>query len=334
MDELFKKTNEFLVEFEKILNKEFEKNEPTTLAAHEAYDYLREWDYLFEELWEKESKYYLFGARHQYQNTRNYELKELNDKGVYFRFCKFKVYEKTYKERLNKFQEIYEDAQEISFLEDELKGYSNPIDSEEPFKYLDLKQKKDLTFTRKRTVDFLVQQAKTTGYNIIVSGDESLEVTKFVQKDFFDEFIRSSKKKIKFLNSLPPVKKSATEIKIDRVKEKKPITVKNRKIVDIVKKINLEVEFLREDCTPEDFIDVLTGASEKDIYLNIDNRNFHYLLTKIGEYFFNFSFTAVAKTNKIHSKRGTLLKANNLNNAKVDYPSLKDDIDEVFKNFK
>ena len=173
MDELFKKTNEFLVEFEKILNKEFEKNEPTTLAAHEAYDYLREWDYLFEELWEKESKYYLFGARHQYQNTRNYELKELNDKGVFFRFCKFKVYEKTYKERLNKFQEIYVDAQEISFLEDELEAYSNPIGSEEPFKYLDLKQKKNLTFTRKRTVDFLVQQAKITGYNIIVSGDES-----------------------------------------------------------------------------------------------------------------------------------------------------------------
>jgi len=43
---------------------------------------------------------------------------------------------------------------------------------------------------------------------------------------------------------------------------------------------------------------------------------------------------AVAKTNKIHSKRGTLLKANNITNAKGDYPSLKDSIDEVFKNFK
>ena len=175
---------------------------------------------------------------------------------------------------------------------------------------------------------------KNIEYFIPVSSYQSLELIQFLKKDFIDEFIRSSKKKIEFLNSLSIVKENATEIKTNRVKEKKPITVKNRKIVDIVKKINLEVEFLREDCTPEDFIDVLTGASEKDIYLNIDNRNFHYLLTKIGEYFFNFSFTAVAKTNKIHSKRGTLLKANNLNNAKVDYPSLKDDIDEVFKNFK
>lgn len=50
MDELFKKTNEFLVEFEKILNKEFEKNEPTTLAAQEVYDYEYELDYVFNEL--------------------------------------------------------------------------------------------------------------------------------------------------------------------------------------------------------------------------------------------------------------------------------------------
>ena len=174
MDELFKKTNEFLVKFYAILKELEESIKPSAATGYSDDYYIKdELDYIKDELWEKESKYYLFGAGHQYQNTRNYELKELNDKGVFFRFCKFKVYEKTYKERLNKFQEIYVDAQEISFLEDELEAYSNPIGSEEPFKYLDLKQKKDLTFTRKRTVDFLVQQAKITGYNIIVSGDES-----------------------------------------------------------------------------------------------------------------------------------------------------------------
>ena len=92
MDELFEKTKEFLGKFEKILNKEFEKNEPTTLVALEEYDYVGELDYLFNELWEKESDYYLFGAGHQYENIRNCELKELTDNGIYFRFCKFKVY--------------------------------------------------------------------------------------------------------------------------------------------------------------------------------------------------------------------------------------------------
>ena len=173
MDELFKKTKDFLVEFEKILNKEFETNKPTTFAAHEEYDYEGELDSLFNELWEKESVYYLFGAGHEYENTRNCELKELTDKGIYFPFCKFKEYEKTYKERLSKFQEIYEDSEEIDFIEKELEAFSKPIGSEEPFKYSDIKQKTDLTFTRKRTVGFLVQQAKITGYNIIVTGDES-----------------------------------------------------------------------------------------------------------------------------------------------------------------
>ena len=174
MDELFKKTNEFLVKFYAILKELEESIKPSAATGYGDDYYIKdELDYIFDELWKKESKYYLFGAGHQYQNTRNYELEELTDKGIYFRFCKFKVYEKTYKERLNKFQEIYVDAQEISFLEDELEAYSNPIGSEEPFKYLDLKQKKDFTFTRKRIVDFLVQQAKITGYNIIVSGDES-----------------------------------------------------------------------------------------------------------------------------------------------------------------
>ena len=121
---------------------------------------------------------------------------------------------------------------------------------------------------------------------------------------------------------------------LKKEKTTKHITIKNKRIQPLLTQLNLKIEFLREDCTPEDFIAVLTRKSEKEIHLNIDNRNFHYLLTKIQEYFFNYSITAVAKTNKIHSKRRTLLKANNLINAKGDYPLLKDSIDGVFKNFK
>ena len=128
----------------------------------------------------------------------------------------------------------------------------------------------------------------------------------------------------------------AFEEKLGFKKERntKHITIRNKRILPLLTQLNLKVEFLREDCSPEDFIAVLKVASKKEIHLNIDNRNFHYLLTKIKEYFFNFTITAVGQTNKIRSKRGTLLKANNLINAKGDYPSLKDSIDEVFKNFK
>ena len=110
------------------------------------------------------------------------------------------------------------------------------------------------------------------------------------------------------------------------------ITVKNKKIFKILERVNLEIDFLKEGVTVTDFINVLTGAFEKEIHLNIDNRNFHYLLSKMKEYFFNFSNTTVARTNKIFSKSGTKLTPNNLNNSKSDSPVLKIRIDTIFNS--
>ena len=46
---------------------------------------------------------------------------------------------------------------------------------------------------------------------INVEGYEALEVTQFVSKDFFDDFIRGSKKKIEFLKDLSKLKENAAE---------------------------------------------------------------------------------------------------------------------------
>lgn len=128
----------------------------------------------------------------------------------------------------------------------------------------------------------------------------------------------------------------AFEGKLGLKNQNKPkrINVKDKRVHSLITQLNLKIEFLREDCSPEDFIAVLKGASEKEIHLNIDNRSFHYLLTKIKDYFFNFSITAVADTNKIHSKKGTLLASKNLRNSKVDSPRLKPEIDGILINFR
>tara|TARA_R110002012_G_scaffold321696_1_gene550800 strand:- start:117 stop:836 length:720 start_codon:yes stop_codon:yes gene_type:complete len=124
------------------------------------------------------------------------------------------------------------------------------------------------------------------------------------------------------------------QLGVKEKREKDRITVKDKKeIKDILERLTLEVEFLREDFTSEDFLRALISPTAKKIYLNIDNQSFHYLLSQIRVYFFNFSITAVAKTENFYSKKGTLLKANNLNNAKSDYPSLKDSIDSALKKF-
>ena len=127
----------------------------------------------------------------------------------------------------------------------------------------------------------------------------------------------------------------AFEEKLGLKKEKitKHITINNKLILPLLTQLNLKIEFLREDSSPEDFIAVLTRKSEKEIHLNIDNRSFHYLLSKIKEYFFNFSYTAVAETNKIYSKGGKVIKAKTLRNSKSEYPKHKDNIDRILNNF-
>ena len=124
------------------------------------------------------------------------------------------------------------------------------------------------------------------------------------------------------------------KLEIKKVKEKRRITIKNKKVYNLLEQLNLKIELLRVDCTSKDFIDVLIGKSEKNIHLNIDNRSFYYLLSKLSDYFFNLSKTAVAITNKIYSSRGTLISVKNLLNSKALHPKHKDAIDRVFKKFE
>jgi len=119
-----------------------------------------------------------------------------------------------------------------------------------------------------------------------------------------------------------------------KVKEKRRITIKNKIIYNLLQQLNLELDFLRDDLTSKDFIKVLIGESKKEIHLNIDNRSFYYLLTKLKSFFYTFSISAVARTNKIHGFKGTLLKVKNLLNAKCLHPKHKDAIDRVFKKFE
>ena len=124
------------------------------------------------------------------------------------------------------------------------------------------------------------------------------------------------------------------KLEIKKVNEKRRITIKNKKVDSLVEQLNLELDFLRDDLTSKDFVNVLIGTSDKNIHLNIDNRSFYYLLTKLSEYFFNLSITAVAITNKIYSSRGTLISVENLLNSKALHPKHEDAIDRVFKKFE
>ena len=125
------------------------------------------------------------------------------------------------------------------------------------------------------------------------------------------------------------------KLEIKKVKEKRRITIKNKKVDSLVEQLNLELDFLRDDLTSKDFVNVLIGTSDKNIHLNIDNRSFYYLLTKLKSFFYTFSISAVARTNKIHGySKVKPLKEKNLLNAKASHPKHKDAIDRVFKKFE
>jgi hypothetical protein len=116
----------------------------------------------------------------------------------------------------------------------------------------------------------------------------------------------------------------------NKAKEIKVITVRDKKVSTLLKQLNLKIDFLNENCSHDDFLNVITGKSKKNIYLNIPNGTFRYILQKLKRYFFNYSITAVANTEKIHSSKGTILTPKNILNSPIDYPKHKDIIDIVF----
>jgi hypothetical protein len=124
------------------------------------------------------------------------------------------------------------------------------------------------------------------------------------------------------------------KIGIKKVKDNKRITIRDKKVNVIVEALNLEIDFLRDDILPKEFVLVLIRQSDKNIHLNIDNGSFHYLITKLNEFFYNLTMSNVARTNKICSYKGTIISVKNLLNSKSDNPKLKDSIDRVFKKFE
>mgnify|MGYP003664329373 CR=1 FL=1 len=213
MSELFIRTNKFLKEFQENLNLEvsalsFESSSDEYFNIDDTEEKIK---YL---LWESPSKYYSLGARLDYKEIFKKEHKELNDKGFYFHYCKFKTYERTYKDRLNNFKEKYEDADPVYFLQDELTEYLKPIDFEQPFKSLDLEQQKVLGFTRDRIVRFLVEQAKILGYNITINVDEFEWTMSYEIEDIKSENDSLRLKANDTINNIKSLKWQGTELQL------------------------------------------------------------------------------------------------------------------------
>jgi hypothetical protein len=180
--ELFKETKEFLAQYRKYIEIEEGKWYQLMYDGFPApYPAFSDID---KTLWLHPTEFYFLGGQIEYQEIFNREIKALNDKGIYFLYCKFKIYEKTYEERLNKFLETYEDAFPVHFLEDELKIFIKPIFENAIYERLESKYKVDFSFTIDRCISYLIEeQARKIGYAITIERDGFNDIVSYKIED-------------------------------------------------------------------------------------------------------------------------------------------------------
>lgn len=132
-----------------------------------------------------------------------------------------------------------------------------------------------------------------------------------VHKFFIDEFERKLNTKTK--------------------KQSNKLSVKDKQVYGLFKLIDLKLDIFKSG---EEFIDSSVKEKNLEFYLNIDNRSFHYILTILKPYFYNFELQKFVTANKVYTSRGTILTKKNLHNSKSEYPRDKKLIDEILINFK
>lgn len=116
-----------------------------------------------------------------------------------------------------------------------------------------------------------------------------------------------------------------------KVKEKQPLSIKNKNVYKLFDLINSDLEIFSSG---EDFIDASVNNSNKIFQLNIKNRTFHYIITVLKPYFYNFEYKKFVLANQIYGKNGTRLQAKNFQNSKAEYPSQKEMIDDIVNKFR
>lgn len=98
--------------------------------------------------------------------------------------------------------------------------------------------------------------------------------------------------------------------------------------------LNRHLYLLNDDKTSsDDLLSVLTSKDLKigapQIHLDCETTQFAYIVDKLKSHFHNLTPTSIEQTNLFYSKKGTLLKRNNLYKNKSFYPKEQETIDRI-----
>ena len=116
-----------------------------------------------------------------------------------------------------------------------------------------------------------------------------------------------------------------------KVKDKPNLGIRKKEVHELFKLIDAELDIFSSG---ENFIDASVYQRKENFYLNITNREFHYILTVLKPYFNNFEYGKFVIENNIFSKKGTQHTKENLHNSKSYTTNNAAFIDEIINNFK
>lgn len=107
----------------------------------------------------------------------------------------------------------------------------------------------------------------------------------------------------------------------------------------VIRQLCTKADLINEDNTsPDDVVNVLLAKDlttiETTIHLNCETAIFRYILDKFMPVFSELKFIAIEKSVLFYSKKGNLIKAQNLYSSKIDNPKLKEEIDKIFKHLQ
>jgi hypothetical protein len=108
------------------------------------------------------------------------------------------------------------------------------------------------------------------------------------------------------------------------------------KLKSVVSSLNIYVELLNENkTTVDELLSVLTNKDLKrgapQIHLGCETTQFSYIISRLEQHFNNFTPSTIEKSNLFFSKKGTVLKRNNLYKNNNKFPKEQGNIDEIIR---
>ena len=169
---------------------------------------------------------------------------------------------------------------------------------------------------------------------------KSISDLKFKEGNFFRIRDLSNHKKVRYNNEEHQayafnvwhflINEFKTKLNL-KVKEKQSLSIKDKRVFRLFELIDSNLEIFSSG---EDFINATVNNRKQTFHLNIDNRNFYYIITVLKPYFYNFEYQKFVLANQIYTKKGSKLRVKNFHNSKVDHPSKRELIDEIVNNFR